>query len=97
LENFRVSCRSQKTFVGATSSREQDQDMKFQAPVGLTAISCAGETFAPDENGVFVAAESLATEFLAHGCVPSAELEERAAEKVGEARPRARARSEKAH
>jgi hypothetical protein len=71
--------------------------MKYQAPVGLTAISCAGETFAPDENGGFEAAEDLAIELAAHGCVPAGDAAATAAEKAGEPRPRARARAEKAN
>ena len=69
--------------------------MKYQAPVGLTAISCAGETFAPDENGGFDAAEGLAVALAAHGCVPAGEAVATAAEKAGGSRPRAGARAEK--
>jgi hypothetical protein len=71
--------------------------MKYQAPVGLTAISCAGETFAPDEGGGFDAAEDLAFELAAHGCVPAAAPAAPAAERDGESRPRSRARAEKAN
>ncbi len=43
--------------------------MKYQAPVGVTAIFCAGEEISPDENGGFEAAEFMAVELEAHGCV----------------------------
>jgi hypothetical protein len=69
--------------------------MKFQAPVGVTGIFCAGEIITPDEVGGFEAAEFLAAELAAHGCVPAAESAE--ADKGGEARPRVRARAEKAN
>lgn len=71
--------------------------MKFQAPVGLTAIYCAGATLAPDENGGFEAAEGLAVELAAHGCFPAGDAAATAAEKAGEPRPRARVRTEKAN
>jgi hypothetical protein len=67
--------------------------MKYQAPVGLTAISCAGETFAPDENGGFEAAEGLVAELAAHGCVPAGDAVPTEAEKAGDSHPRARARA----
>ena len=35
------------------------RDMKYRAPEGVTALSCAGETIAPDEAGVFEASEEL--------------------------------------
>jgi hypothetical protein len=71
--------------------------MKYQAPVGLTAIFCAGEAFAPDENGGFDAAAGLAVELAAHGCVPAGDAGATAEEKAGDSRPRFRARAEKAH
>jgi hypothetical protein len=71
--------------------------MKYQAPFGLTAISCAGETFSLDDNGGFEAAEGLAVELAAHGCVPAADLEATAANSASALRPRARARAEKAN
>jgi hypothetical protein len=43
--------------------------MKYRAPEGVAALSCAGETIAPDEAGVFEASEELADELRAHGCV----------------------------
>jgi hypothetical protein len=43
--------------------------MKYRAPEGVTALSCAGETIALDEAGVFEASEELADELKAHGCV----------------------------
>ena len=44
--------------------------MKFQAPTGVTALSCAGEAILPDETGCFDAVETLIDELAAHGCVP---------------------------
>jgi hypothetical protein len=43
--------------------------MKYRTPEGVTALSCAGETIALDEAGVFEASEELADELKAHGCV----------------------------
>ncbi len=71
--------------------------MKYQAPVGVTAIFCAGEVITPDENGGFEAAEFLLVELAAHGCVFAAVSEAKLAEKNGETRPRARTRAEKAN
>jgi hypothetical protein len=45
--------------------------MKFQAPPGVTALSCAGEDIIPDAQGCFEAAENLADDLVAHGCVPA--------------------------
>ncbi|MBB4200695.1 hypothetical protein CCR94_01075 [Rhodoblastus sphagnicola] len=45
--------------------------MKFQAPPGVTALSCAGEELIPDAQGNFEAAEGHASDLLAHGCVPA--------------------------
>lgn len=45
--------------------------MKFQAPSGVTALSCAGAEIIPDAQGVFEASESHASDLLAHGCVPA--------------------------
>jgi hypothetical protein len=53
-----------------------DQTMKFQAPPGVSALSCAGEEFFPDPQGFFEAAENLADALLAHGCVPSPQTAE---------------------
>jgi hypothetical protein len=47
--------------------------MKFQAPTSVTALFCADEAIAPDENGRFDAVETLAGELAAHGCVPYVE------------------------
>ena len=47
--------------------------MKFQAPTGVTALSCAGEEISPDETGCFDAVETLIDELAAHGCVPLVE------------------------
>jgi hypothetical protein len=70
--------------------------MKFQAPVGVTALFCSGETMIPDESGFFDAAPSLAEALAAHGCVPCDETKPAAQDK-GAARPRGnRARIEKA-
>ena len=49
--------------------------MKFQAPAGVTELSCAGETIAQDGSGCFDAAETLADELAAHGCAPFVESE----------------------
>jgi hypothetical protein len=68
--------------------------MKFQAPAGVTALFCAGETLIPDESGVFDADPSLDAALAAHGCVPR---DEAAAPEKAESRPRGtRARHEKA-
>ncbi|MCW2275052.1 hypothetical protein GJ654_10000 [Rhodoblastus acidophilus] len=45
--------------------------MKFQAPPGVAALSCAGEEIIPDAQGYFDADEVLAGDLLAHGCVPA--------------------------
>ncbi|MGO9390652.1 hypothetical protein [Rhodoblastus sp.] len=71
--------------------------MKYQAPVGVTAIFCAGEVITPDEDGRFEAAELLLGELAAHGCVFAAPSEAKLTEKSGEMRPRARTRAEKAN
>jgi hypothetical protein len=42
--------------------------MKYRAPEGVTALSCAGETFVPDGAGLFEAGENLAGELASHGC-----------------------------
>ncbi|MCI4680181.1 hypothetical protein K9U39_10995 [Rhodoblastus acidophilus] len=69
--------------------------MKYRAPEGVTALSCAGETIAPDEAGRFEAADELAHELAAHGCVVCAEAAP--GEDAAPVRPaRARARAEKA-
>ncbi len=47
--------------------------MKFQAPLGVTALSCAGEEIVPDALGCFEAAEKFASELQAHGCLPAPE------------------------
>jgi hypothetical protein len=49
--------------------------MKYRAPDGVTALFCAGESIAPNEAGVFEAAEFLAPGLAAHGCVAVAEPE----------------------
>ena len=43
--------------------------MKFQAPPGVAALSCAGEDIVPDAQGFFEAPENLASDLLGHGCV----------------------------
>ena len=48
-----------------------DRPMKFQAPPGVTALSCAGEDIIPDAQGFFEAPENLASDLHAHGCVPA--------------------------
>lgn len=53
--------------------------MKYRAPLGVTALFCAGEVITPNEAGVFEAAESLAEELAAHGCVAISEHNERPA------------------
>ncbi len=69
--------------------------MKYQAPVGVTAIFCAGEEIAPDEDGGFEAAEFMAVELGAHGCVLAVEVAAAAGVK---SRPRAKGvRVEKAN
>lgn len=71
--------------------------MKYQAPVGVTAIFCAGVEISPDENGGFEAAEFMAVELEAHGCVVVVEIAA-AAEQRAEGWPRtARAGAEKAN
>jgi hypothetical protein len=45
--------------------------MKFQALPDVTALSCAGEDIVPDAQGLFEAAETLASDLLVHGCVPA--------------------------
>jgi hypothetical protein len=45
--------------------------MKFQAPPGVAALSCAGEDIIPDAQGRFEAADHLASDLLTHGCVPA--------------------------
>ncbi|PPQ39861.1 hypothetical protein SAMN06265338_101739 [Rhodoblastus acidophilus] len=45
--------------------------MKFQAPPGVAALSCAGENIVPDAQGFFEADEVFASDLLAHGCVPA--------------------------
>ena len=52
--------------------------MKFQAPHGVTALFCAGEEIFPDARGCFEAAEILASELLAHGCIPEAQSQTQA-------------------
>lgn len=70
--------------------------MKFQAPAGVTALSCAGEDMRPDENGGFEAPESFAADLAAHGCRALIESLKAATEKDRAARPRSsRARGEK--
>ena len=71
--------------------------MKYQAPVGVTAIFCGDESITPDENGGFEAAEFLCVELAAHGCVLATGSEATTMEKGGGPRPRARARAEKAN
>ena len=56
--------------------------MKFQAPIGVTALSCAGEEISPDETGCFDAVETLIAELAAHGCVPISEAGPSALEKL---------------
>ncbi len=69
--------------------------MKFQAPVGVTAIFCGGELVSLDENRCFDAAEILAVELAPHGCVALTEIAPE--EKGAPSLPRSRARSEKAN
>jgi hypothetical protein len=45
--------------------------MKFQAPPGVAALSCAGEEIIPDAQGFFEADEAFASDLLVHGCVPA--------------------------
>ena len=45
--------------------------MKFQAPPGVTALSCAGEDIIPDAQGFFETAEGQASDLIAHGCIPA--------------------------
>jgi hypothetical protein len=71
--------------------------MKYQAPVGVTALFCAGEEISLDEQGAFEASALLAAELAAHGFVPAVASEGAAAEKSADTRPRARARAEKAN
>ncbi len=47
--------------------------MKYRAPEGVTALFCAGESFVPDEAGLFEAGEDLAEELASHGCAIFAE------------------------
>lgn len=64
--------------------------MKYRAPEGVTALSCAGESIAPNEVGHFEAAERFAAELAAHGCV-AVPAPEGAAEKPARGRARERA------
>ncbi len=70
--------------------------MKYRAPEGVTALVCAGETFAPDEAGLFEAGEHLAEELAPHGCAifvePAPDREAASARP-----PRGRSRPEKAN
>ena len=70
--------------------------MKYQAPVGVTAIFCAGEEILPDETGAFEVCEHFASELAAHGLIPPDESNLAATRSFGDVRPRARARAEKA-
>lgn len=69
--------------------------MKYRAPEGVTALSCAGETIAPDEAGVFEASEELSDELKAHGCVECES--DLLGANVGEKRSRERSRAGKAN
>jgi hypothetical protein len=64
--------------------------MKFQAPPGVSALSCAGEEIIPDAQGFFETAEGHEGALLAHGCVPAPQREPDAQT------PRAKKRPEKA-
>jgi hypothetical protein len=72
--------------------------MKYRAPEGVTALSCAGETIAPDKAGVFEAAGELADELSAHGCVAFSEGEiDLSGASAGEKSSRGRSRAGKAN
>ncbi|WP_298353978.1 hypothetical protein [Rhodoblastus sp.] len=47
--------------------------MKYRAPEGVTALFCAGETFVPDQSGLFEAGDDLIEELAPHGCAAFAE------------------------
>ena len=67
--------------------------MKYRAPEGVTALFCAGENMAPDEEGLFEAGENLACELASHGCAPFA-AQERDDEAAPKRPSRGRSRSE---
>jgi hypothetical protein len=64
--------------------------MKYRAPEGVTALFCAGETFTPDEAGLFDASDALAAELAPHGCAipPRTPGDAAASERPARGRPR---------
>jgi hypothetical protein len=71
--------------------------MKYRAPEGVTALSCAGESIVPNTLGIFEASEELAVELAAHGCVAVAVPDDVAGRSAEERPARGRARADRAN
>jgi len=70
--------------------------MQYRAPVGVTALFCAGQDMRPDKDGGFDAPESFAVDLAAHGCLALVDSLNAETEKKIVARPRSsRGRGEK--